>query len=189
MMINQIDLPVARRPVWRRPWLWIVVGAGVVVVLVVVIGVLMNMSVSGSAQSPRVLLTRMIDRTNGTALAAGGVWTFEDKSKWVPSDTSGYTGVPCGDSDSGPQQYPVDIVSGGVADPAAAAARVGKHWEGLGYRVRTVVPPQADNANLTEIAADLPGSAGLVYSASTEISSISALSECSSDPAMLETTK
>lgn len=177
----------SRRTIWRRPWLWIVVA--IVVVGAVVIGVLVSMSANSSAESPRALLTRLLDRTNTTAVAAGGVWTFEDGTPWVPSDTSGYTGVPCGALDAGPQQYPVGLNSTGVEDPAAAAARVVKHWKSLGYQVRTVVPTQASNADYTEVAADFPNGAGIVYTVSTKTSAIDALSECSSDPGMLLTTK
>jgi hypothetical protein len=190
-MTNQAEHPVDQRPV-RRLRLWIVVAASVVVVVVVVavlIGALMRTSENSSTQGPRGLLTQVIARTNDTARAAGGVWTFEDKSPWVPSDTSGYTGVPCGDADSGPQQYPVQLNSGGVAGRSSSARQVAKHWEGLGYSVRTVVAPQADNSDFTEIAADLPNGAKLVYSVSTKISGIDALSECSSDPKMLDTSK
>jgi hypothetical protein len=184
-MTNQAEHPVDRRPIVRRPLLWIVVAAAVVVVVVVLIGVLMRTSEDSSTKSPRSLLSQVIARTDDTVRAAGGVWTFADKSPWVPSDTSGYTGVPCGDADSGPQQYPVQLNSGGVADPASSAKRVAQHWKTLGYSVRTVVPPQADNSDFTQIAADLPNGAQIVYSVSTKISGIDALSECSSDPAML----
>jgi len=142
-----------------------------------------------SASSPDELLKTVLERTNSTAVAAGGVWTFEDGTPWVLSDTSGYTGVPCGDLDAGPQQYPVGLNSAGVADPASAAARVVKHWKSLGYQVGTVVPTQADGAHLTEVVAEFPNGAEIVYAVSTEISGIDALSECSSDPAMWETTK
>lgn len=158
-----------------------------VVVVVVLIGILVGISSNASSASPRALLTRVIERTNDTAVTAGGVWTFEDKSPWVPSDTSGYTGVPCGELDAGPQQYPVQLNSGGVAHPRAAAARVVKRWKDLGYRVPSVVPTQ-DEAQLTEVA-DLGNGARIVYSVSTEISTIDSLSECSSDPAMRVTTK
>jgi hypothetical protein len=173
---------------WRRPWPWIAIGLVFLVVVALVIGVIENMS-STSAKSPHALLTAVLERTDATAVAAGGVWTFEDKTPWVPSDTSGYTGEPCGDLDSGPNRYVVSINSAGVADPAAAAARVVTHWKSLGYQVRTVVPTQADNAQFTEVAADLPNGAGISYTVSTEISAIDAESECSSDPAMRHTTK
>ncbi len=186
-MSEYIEPPSSRRTLWRRPWLWIVVA--IVVAGGVVIGVLVSMSGKTSAESPDALLKTVLERTNATAVAAGGVWTFEDKTAWIPSDTSGYTGVPCGDLDAGPQQYPVGLNSAGVADPASAAARVVKHWKSLGYQVRTVVPTQADNAHLTEVVAEFPNGAKIDYTVSTEISGIDALSECSSDPAMRHTTK
>jgi hypothetical protein len=188
-VIEHIEQPPGRRNLWRRPWPWIAVGVVVVLLAGVVTGVFVSMSSHSSAQSPSALLTRVLQRTDATAVAAGGVWTFEDKTPWVPSDTSGYTGVPCGDLDSGPQQYPVQLNSGGVADPASAAARVVQHWKSLGYQVRTVVPTQASNAQYTEVAADFPNGAGIVYTVSTKVSAIDALSECSSDPGMLLTTK
>jgi hypothetical protein len=76
-----------------------------------------------------------------------------------------------------------------VADPAAAAKKRAKHWEGLGYTVHTVFPPDPTNHNVTQIAGDFPNGGGLGYAVSTIISSIDAESECSSDPDMLTTTK
>lgn len=187
-MTKNIERAAGRRTL-RRPWRWIALGCAVAVVGIVVIAVLVSMPGNTSSETPRSLLTRVIERTDDTAKAAGGVWAFDDTSPWLPNDTSGYTGVPCGSVDSGPQQYPVQINSAGVANPNASAARVVKHWKRLGYRVREVVPPQADNSQYTEVAADLPNGARIVYSVSTQISGIEALSECSSDPAMRNTTK
>ena len=188
-MTEHPEQPRVGRSFWSRPWPWIALGAVVVVVVVVLIGIIVSISSNASSPSPRALLTRVIERTDDTAVTAGGVWTFDDKSPWVPSDTSGYTGVPCGTLDAGPQQYPVQINSGGVASPKAAAARVVKRWKILGYRVQTVVPTQADDSQLTELAADLGNGAQIVYGVSTKISTIDSLSECSSDPAMRVTTK
>lgn len=189
LVTDPIENSPARRSAWRRPWPWIAISVAVLVAVALVIGFLMSSANNNSAQSPDGLLSRVIHRTNDTAVTAGGVWTFEDKSPWVPGDTSGYTGVPCGDEDAGPQQYPIHLNSAGVADPASLAAKVATHWKSLGYSVRTVVPPQADNSDFTQIAADLENGARLVYSVSKKISGIDALSECSSDAAMRNTTK
>jgi translation initiation factor 1 (eIF-1/SUI1) len=74
-------------------------------------------------------------------------------------------------------------------DPAAAAARIAKHWRSLGYSVRTVVPTQTDNFDYTEMSADLADGAGLGYTVSKKISGIQGASECSTDPALSTKTK
>jgi hypothetical protein len=79
----------------------------------------------------------------------------------------------------------VDIVSTGVADPVAAAAKVVKHWQNLGYAVRYVGTTDPADNDLTEVAADFPDGGGLGYGVSTVNSAISASSECSTDPGLL----
>jgi hypothetical protein len=188
---TQEQSPIVRRAWWRRRWLWIVVGAVIVVVVAAsLIGALMTTGQhKQSGQTPHTLLVHMIGHVEDTAVVAGGTWTFEDKSPWIPGDTSGYIGQPCGDKDSGPQQYTVEIVSAGVADPVAAAAKVVRHWQGLGYKVRYVGPTDPANGNYTEIAADFPAGGGLGYTVSEAISSIDASSECSTDPGLSIKTK
>ena len=142
-----------------------------------------------SDQTPKTLLTHMLAQVNDTALAAGRTRTFEDKSQWSSTDTSAYIGQPCGPTDSGPQQYQVDIVSAGVADPVTAAKKMVKHWQSLGYKVRYVGATDPTNGDYTEIAADFPNGSGLGYTVSKDISGIDASSQCSTDPAMSIKTK
>jgi hypothetical protein len=172
-------------PLWRRAWFWIVAVVVLVAVIVaVVIGVVMNQSrQQPSAQQPHALLVSMLNRVDDTVHEAGGAWPG-----WT-TKTAGYTGVPCGSSDASAQQYSLSITSSGDPDPATAAAKMIKHWRSLGYSVRTVVPTDASNHDVTQVAADFPGGAAIGYSVSTVNSSIDASSECSTDPGMLHTTK
>jgi hypothetical protein len=109
-MTTEQQPPTVPRPARRRPWLWIVIaGTAVAVVLVaVLIGAEMTNNRQNSAtgtSAPHAILARMLSQTNDTAVTAGGTWTFEDKSAWDPTDTSGYIGDPCSGSASGAQHY------------------------------------------------------------------------------------
>jgi hypothetical protein len=171
---------------WRRPWVWIVTAFVVIVVVVVAvsIGVVMGANrPNKSASSPHALLTQMLNRADDAVRIAGGDWPG-----WT-TDTTGYTGQPCTSLDAGSQQYSLTIRGSGIVDPHAAAARMTKHWESLGYTVRTVIPTDSTNNDLTQIAVDFPDGAGIGYAVSKVNSAIDAESGCSADPAMLDTTK
>lgn len=195
--------PRPRRPLLRQPGLWL--GVAALVVLALVIGVLVSHPSStpgaGATSSPASaspstaavgarpadeVLGDLIARTDATVKAAGGTWPG-----WTTA-TAGYTAEPCGIDDSGPQQYKVTLTTKGSADPAGSAATVTALWKKQGWIVRTVVPVQAANADYTEVAADFTTDAdggGLVFTVSHDITGIEAQSECSTDPAMNQTTK
>jgi hypothetical protein len=186
----KVEQTAVPRRWWRRASVWLVIAGIVVVVLVAVLigAFVVNGGQRNSSRTPRALLVETLGWVQETAVVAGGHWTFPDKSIWNAGDTSGYTGEPCGDN-SAAQQYNIDVVSSGVSNPVAAASAMVEHWKGLGYTVRHVGVTNHSNGDYTEIAVDFGGGAGLGYTVSTSISAIDASSECSSDPAMLDTTK
>ncbi|MEO7015283.1 MAG: hypothetical protein ABI130_04525, partial [Leifsonia sp.] len=67
----------------------------------------------------------------------------------------------------------------GSADPVAAAKRMMAHWKTLGYSARYVGSTNPSNGYQTEIAADLPNGALIIYSTHNEGDTITAYGQCS----------
>ncbi|SFL33510.1 hypothetical protein [Leifsonia sp. CL147] len=94
-----------------------------------------------------------------------------DAWDWGPCDNEATTG-----------QYSVFVVQ--RADPStqyhpeSLGEKVRNYWEGLGYTIRQIGPPAQDATRGRSISVDLPHSASLEFSASTEALAIWVHGEC-----------
>ena len=139
-----------------------------------------------STKSKTQLLDETLERVNDVAQLVGGEWldagippsVFDPTNAeqraawdWGPCDNKATTG-----------QYSVAVWQNAdpssVFDPDALSAKVRSYWEGLGHRVRQIGPTAQDSTRYRSIIVDLPHSAGMQFTASTKILSISASGEC-----------
>ena len=137
-----------------------------------------------STKSKSQLLDETLQRVNEVAQRVGGNFLDTHERPFDPTNAeqrAAWGWGPC-DNKATTGQYSVAVWQNAdpssVFDPDALSAKVRAHWEGLGHRVRQIGPTAQDSTRYRSIIVDLPHSAGMQFTASTKILSISASGEC-----------
>jgi hypothetical protein len=146
-----------------------------------------NTPYDGLSTKPKTqLLDETLQRVDEVAQLVGGEWLDAGIPPSVldPADAEQRNAWPwlsC-DNKATTGQYSIHVRQladpSSAFDPDALSTRVRAYWEGPGYRVRQIGPTGQDGTRYRSIIVDLPHSAGIRFTASTKILSISASGEC-----------
>jgi hypothetical protein len=137
-----------------------------------------------STKSKSQLLDETLQHVGEVAQLVGGSFLDTHERPFDPADAeqrAAWGWGPC-DNKATTGQYSVGVWQNAdpssAFDPDALSTKVRAYWEGLGYQVRQIGPTAQDGTRYRSIIVDLPHSAGIRFTASTKILSISASGEC-----------
>ncbi|MGO4595554.1 hypothetical protein AB4Z18_17195 [Leifsonia sp. 2TAF2] len=137
-----------------------------------------------STKTKTQLLDDVVQQVNDVAQLVGGEFLDDHELPFDPANLeqrATWSWTSC-DNEATTGQYFISVRQ--LADPStefdpeSVTEKVRTYWEGLGYTVRQIGPPEQSTTRGRSINVDLPHSAGLHFAASTQILGIGAHSEC-----------